>query len=663
MINEKQYINNLGKLLFKKSGLTINCIEETFNLKISNDQSKKITKNFDSFILESKRKNTGSFYTPDYIAKYMVSKALFEYFKNNTSLSDQRLASIFYSRKYKLNKNEKDIILNVFKDLTVADLSCGGGIFLINYIKLVKEILLVNNFDESRKFLKEISKNVHAYDINALAIKSLLLELNIYFEPKSREEIILINTHNLDVISSKNFDESIPESGYDIVIGNPPYLGEKGNKKLFNNIKKSRFGQRYYEGKMDLFYYFIYRGINVMNTSGVLIYLTTNYFITADGAKKLRNFLKDNGHFIEIINFNEYNIFEDARGQHNLIFTYRKNKDENTKMLLRTIEEKRVVNNFEAFINLIDSCTNKCFIDEEFLFNERNEIQLYINENHFSIIKKIKNQSDYQLMDFFNVNQGLVSGADRVSKYNYNKKLSQGCIDLYNINIGDPIYVMNKEKSSIFQEKNYVKHFYKNSDINKFSVNENTNKRILYIDQSVELDELLKSHLLPYKEILQERREVRTGSRKWFEIQWARDKNIFEQEKIVVPQRSRSNIFAYSSESFYGSADIYYITSKKLLLKFPLFALLGLLNSKLFYLYLSNIGKKKGNMLELYATPLKHLLIKKLNQEEAIIEVSKRLSKAFSNELFDKLNQLIYLDYHISDKEIDFIENFYNNRH
>jgi adenine-specific DNA-methyltransferase len=96
---------------------------------------------------------------------------------------------------------------------------------------------------------------------------------------------------------------------------------------------------------------------------------------------------------------------------------------------------------------------------------------------------------------------------------------------------------------------------------------------------------------------------------------------------------------------------------------YPLIALLGLLNSKLFYIYLSNIGKKKGNMLELYATPLKHLLIKKLKHEKEIIKLSKNLIHEFNPIIFNELNQLIYDDYGISKAEISFIEKFYDKMH
>jgi adenine-specific DNA-methyltransferase len=286
----------------------------------------------------------------------------------------------------------------------------------------------------------------------------------------------MINTHNFDVITSDQFERTIPKNGFDILIGNPPYLGEKGIKDLFNEVKKSSFGYQYYEGKMDLFYYFIYRGIHVLNQKGILVYLTTNYFITADGAKKLRKFLKNNGSFIEIINFNEYKLFDDAPGQHNLIFTYSKIKK--NKVQITTIKEKKKVDNFKELISLVNNCSNKYSIDDSFLFNEREIIQLYINKNHFSIIKKIKSKSTNPLGYFFNVNQGLVSGADRVSKHHFSKKLSQEMIDLYKINIGDPIYIMDQNESNTFRENEYLKDFYKNSDIRKFSVRENTNKKI-----------------------------------------------------------------------------------------------------------------------------------------------------------------------------------------
>ena len=44
--------------------------------------------------------------------------------------------------------------------------------------------------------------------------------------------------------------------GFDVVIGNPPYVGEKGHKEMFQEIAATSFGEKFYYGKVDLFYFF-----------------------------------------------------------------------------------------------------------------------------------------------------------------------------------------------------------------------------------------------------------------------------------------------------------------------------------------------------------------------------------------------------------------------
>ena len=78
---------------------------------------------------------------------------------------------------------------------------------------------------------------------------------------------------------------------------------------------------------MDLFYYFSYIGIDILKRKGILNFITTNYFVTADGAVKLRIDFKSRTQLIKLINFNELRIFETALGQHNLITLLSKRSD------------------------------------------------------------------------------------------------------------------------------------------------------------------------------------------------------------------------------------------------------------------------------------------------------------------------------------------------
>lgn len=75
------------------------------------------------------------------------------------------------------------------------------------------------------------------------------------------------------------------KGGFDIVIGNPPYVGEKGNKEIFRPIAESSLGKRFYQGKVDLFYFFFHLGLDLSKNKGTISLITTNYYITADGQK------------------------------------------------------------------------------------------------------------------------------------------------------------------------------------------------------------------------------------------------------------------------------------------------------------------------------------------------------------------------------------------
>lgn len=94
---------------------------------------------------------------------------------------------------------------------------------------------------------------------------------------------------------------------FDAVICNPPYVGEKGHKELFREIRNSGL-RDFYQGKMDLFYFFFHLALNHTDNGGIITFITTNYFPTAQGARILRNDLKARATVLEIVNFNELRI-------------------------------------------------------------------------------------------------------------------------------------------------------------------------------------------------------------------------------------------------------------------------------------------------------------------------------------------------------------------
>jgi adenine-specific DNA-methyltransferase len=51
------------------------------------------------------------------------------------------------------------------------------------------------------------------------------------------------------------------EEGFDIIIANPPYIGEKGNEGIFHEVVKTDFGKKYYSRWMDYFYFFFHKAL------------------------------------------------------------------------------------------------------------------------------------------------------------------------------------------------------------------------------------------------------------------------------------------------------------------------------------------------------------------------------------------------------------------
>src|SRR5205814_1140022 len=87
-----------------------------------------------------------------------------------------------------------------------------------------------------------------------------------------------------------NWQEEFPsvfkQGGFDVIIGNPPYLKELDNKELFQEIKKSNFG-KYYQGKMDFWYFFLHRALDITKEGGIIAFITNSYFLKSAGATKL----------------------------------------------------------------------------------------------------------------------------------------------------------------------------------------------------------------------------------------------------------------------------------------------------------------------------------------------------------------------------------------
>lgn len=410
------------------------------------------------------------------------------------------------------------------------------------------------------------------------------------------------------------FQEVFKGGGFDVVIANPPYVGEKGHKELFEPIKKCSL-KEFYLGKMDLFYFFFHLALNLLKNKGQCAFITTNYYITALGAKYLRRDFKERAILKELINFNELKIFESALGQHNLITILQKGHNPDVLCKLVNVSRKGFLDNsFDNIVAGTDKETNYQFLKQSELYEgTENYIRIFKEDENSElsiILDKIKSNNDI-LGNICKINNGVHTEADYLTakKFPFRNNLQK--------EIGDGIYVLNSEKQSDFHvlntissnERYYLKPFFKNSDIKKFMTNNQTTKKLIYINKQTDDINILptiKSHLSNFRTII----ENSSDNAPYLH----RPKNFlnFIKEKIVAPQRSKTNTFGYNECEWYASADVYFITEPKQ--EYQLKYILALLNSYLYYIWLYNKGKRKGEILELYQKPLSEIPIKKADE-------------------------------------------------
>lgn len=461
--------------------------------------------------------------------------------------------------------------------------------------------------------------------------------------------------------------------GFDIVIGNPPYVGESGHKEIFRPVAETNFGKKYYAGKMDFFYFFFHKGLDVLNQNGDLAFITTNYYPTATGAKILRTDFKNRTFIRRLINFNEVRVFESALGQHNMItfVTKDRTKDIPCRSLICTA-------NITATSGKLKSIMLETDKDSQIVLVEQNNIydgkENYIRQQGVkssnigvgSVIDKMAAQKN-RLAIYADVNQGVVSGCDTVS--NKNIKFIP---DSSEKEKGDGIYVFdlkNPRDNSVINSfesgHELLRDFYKNSDISRYWSSNTATKKLIYFADELDANKYkdILSHLALFRPLLEHRLDAYKEHYHWTALHRARREAIFTAPKIVVPYRTLYNTFAYNDIEWFCRSDCYIITAKSS--ETNLFYLLGLLNSKLNYVWLFNRGKRKGKILELFQVPLSEIPIIQVDEEtevmiaslaKEITELKKTNDKADTSELEAKIDDLLYAAYNLSGEEINAVE-------
>lgn len=381
-----------------------------------------------------------------------------------------------------------------------------------------------------------------------------LLEKAGLFSPANAKRIAYWNPYDQNKAADFFFKDWMfsMREGFNIIIGNPPYIEHKKLKSISGVLKEQ---YETYSGTADIYVYFYEKGIKLLADKGVLCYITSNKFIKTSYGEKLREYLVKRK-IEQIIDFTDVHVFEALVASCIILTSECKKKGD---IIVSFANDE--LTGFDNLYGFIEG--HKLFIDQKTLGKEIWQLE----SDDKLLIKEIieKGGKAISQIKSININRGITTG--------------------YN-----PAFIISKEeKKSLIREDNSAKKLIypvlQGRDIRKWAFNASDNFIInTFFDLNIPKNyPSIYSHLKNHKESLVARSDQ---GKNWYNLRACKYYDDFEKEKIIWGLTADKWAFAYDNQNHYLPSNGYILTSHDIEIKY----LLALLNSKLLQFYFSFIG-------------------------------------------------------------------------
>ncbi|MFA5793354.1 MAG: Eco57I restriction-modification methylase domain-containing protein [Candidatus Gracilibacteria bacterium] len=336
-------------------------------------------------------------------------------------------------------------------------------------------------------------------------------------------------------------------SGFDIVIGNPPYI----RQEEFSDIKpvlKEQYGS-FYNGRADLYTYFIARGITLLKEGGILTFITSNKFFVRGYGENTRLLLTKDISLKKVVNFGELPVFQ-ASVDSAIVLAKNTKPKEGDSLDFAQAKTEADIRNIPEFFE-----TKKGTIK---LISLGAGVWSLQDSKKLSVLNKIKSQKN-TLGSYYNGNifAGIKTGYDKAFVINDSTRLE----------------LLKKDPKSM----QLIKPWLRGKDVRKWRTSYK-NLYVIYIPlNKVSIDDypIVKEYLLKFKSKLLKR----ATDQEWYEMQQPQEKftELFNRPKMIYPDCAKEMRTLYDESGAYGTMAMYFIPYDPVIM--------GILNSKLFDWY------------------------------------------------------------------------------
>lgn len=371
---------------------------------------------------KGKRKKDGIFYTPKYITKYIVENSIENWLDNKRKeLGEDKLPELtekdfnydLYKRNYKKHIEFWTKYREAVKNIKIVDPAYGSGAFLITAFEY---LLNYNNYLNDKIFYltgtkdlfsdttKEIlQNNIFGVDLNKKSVE--ITKLSLWLKTADKNKTLATLENNIKCGNSliddieiagelafnweKEFPQVFKNGGFDVVVGNPPYVFTRDN---FSELEKSYYIKEYRSStyKINTYILFMEKSFKLLKNKGYSSMIVPNSWLMMYSGKGIREYILENTKLLEIVNL-EGHSFESANVETIIYIGYKETGEFKTRILLNQKKE------------FIYSHSKK---STDFI-NEKEKIFKVFNDKNSSEINKKIFENSVMLDEIVNIKAGL----------------------------------------------------------------------------------------------------------------------------------------------------------------------------------------------------------------------------------------------------------------
>ncbi|MGB3206539.1 MAG: DNA methyltransferase, partial [Crinalium sp.] len=529
---------------------------------------------------KGKRKTQGVFYTPAWVTQYIAEVAIGGYLNKKEAELRDRFGLNSFSAQSTNTQRKTEIKFwetyrdEVLKKTRVIDPACGSGAFLIAAFDYL--ILQYERVNQALIALGHISKQPSSIDLDRTILSNNLYgvdllsesveitKLSLWLKTAAKGKTLTYLDNNIKVGNSivddsnvvdrafnwqAEFPKIFAEGGFDVVIGNPPYVRQKLFSALKPYLQKS---YKSYHGMADLYTYFYEKGLNILKLGGMLSYIVTNKWLKSGYGEPLRKFFAYQSVFEQIIDFGHAPIFDDA-DTFPCIVTIKKAVEDIDENIVPEIIVKPEPS----------SSVTICSVPRNKLANIN--LAQYLKENSSKI-----NWSRFTANAWSLENTEIEELMSKIQQIGINLKDFAGIKPYWGILTGcNEVFLIDEAtKNSLVKadpkSSEVIKPYLRGQDIKRWHP-EWDNRWMIFTRRGIDIDKYpaIKSYLNNYRQQLEPRPKQwdeikdgkwmgrKKGNYKWYEIQDTIDYwELFDQPKIIYQEIQFHPSYSYDENCY-----------------------------------------------------------------------------------------------------------------